>query len=338
MKKNGLTIKLLPLIMSIMLLIISAFPAFAQETDKSIVSANTAKAVAAIDKSVYKDHNGYRHISFIPFENCVCIIKHTDSCLEFRYIYHLKAKRLMDIAELHLPLPYGASAKVDVTSANTLKQHWIIAETDLAFASYTKGQNSIKFTPKDQSGYDAQTAQNLCNKVFDMAIESWDELLRSETGISMAQLGFTKLCAAKGHKYGSWSTEKPATELSAGRKVHRCTSCGNIESSSIPQLAPTLPAISISKPKAMKKAAKVKWKKISRKDRRRIDKVQIQFSRDKTFTKGVKTVTAKKTAASKKIKKLKRRKTYYIRIRAYSKRGGIEHASAWSKVRSVRAK
>ena len=103
-------------------------------------------------------------------------------------------------------------------------------------------------------------------------------------------------------------------------------------------LKPTLPAVKISKATAAKKAATVKWKKVSKANQKKIAKIQIQYSTDKTFKKGVKTVTAKKSAASKKISKLKSKKTYYFRVRAYKKSGGKVHVSKWSAVKKAKVK
>ena len=97
-----------------------------------------------------------------------------------------------------------------------------------------------------------------------------------------------------------------------------------------------LPAVKIKKPKAARKAATVKWKKVSSKNRKKIARIQIQYSRDKKFKRGVKTVYAKKSLTSKKIRNLKSRKTYYVRLRTYKKTGGIVHVSKWSKVKRIK--
>ncbi len=67
---------------------------------------------------------------------------------------------------------------------------------------------------------------------------------------------------------------------------------------------------------------------------------QVQYSRNKKFKKGVKTVTVKgKKNASKTIKKLKRKKVYYVRVRVYLDQGNGEKAySAWSKTKKVKVK
>ena len=99
-----------------------------------------------------------------------------------------------------------------------------------------------------------------------------------------------------------------------------------------------LPAVKISKPAAAKKTAAVKWKKVSKKNLKKIKKVQIQYSMDKTFNTGVKTKFANPKKKSVKIKKLKSGKKYYVRIRAYKSIGGAVHVSKWSKVKTVKIK
>ena len=103
-------------------------------------------------------------------------------------------------------------------------------------------------------------------------------------------------------------------------------------------LAPTLPAVKISKPKAAKKAATIKWKKLTKKNLKKIKKIEIQYSTDKNFKKNVKSkyVSAKKT--SYKIKSLKKGKKYYVRIRAYTKSGGKVRVSKWSARKSFKVK
>ena len=104
------------------------------------------------------------------------------------------------------------------------------------------------------------------------------------------------------------------------------------------QQSPTLKAVSIKKPVAGKKSMIVRWKKLSKNDRKKISKIQIQYSTDKKFRKNVKTTYAGKTADKKKIKNLKRRKRYYIRVRAYKKNSTGVQISKWSKVKNVKLK
>lgn len=143
---------------------------------------------------------------------------------------------------------------------------------------------------------------------------------------------------ATGHSYGAWITTKKATEIAAGQKVRYCTVCGAEGTGTVAKLKPSLPAVSIKKPAAAKKAAVIKWKKLSNKNQKKIASIQIQYSMDKNFRKGVKTATVKKTAVSKKITKLKSKKKYYVRIRAYKKDKKGVHVSKWSAVKTVKIK
>lgn len=144
--------------------------------------------------------------------------------------------------------------------------------------------------------------------------------------------------SATGHKFSAWKITKKATELAAGKKSRTCSACGKTDTKTIAKLKPTLPAVTIVTPVAAKKAATIKWKKVSTKNKKKIAKIQIQYSTDKNFKKNVKTVYARKSATSKKITKLKSKKTYYVRIRAYKSSRGVVHVSKWSSTKYAKVK
>ncbi len=92
----------------------------------------------------------------------------------------------------------------------------------------------------------------------------------------------------------------------------------------------------ITKLKAEKGAITVKWKKQTTKE---IIGYEIQYSTNKSFKKSVKKVRINKnTCASKKIKKLKAKKKYYVRIRTVKKAENGKVYSTWSKVKRVKVK
>ena len=97
---------------------------------------------------------------------------------------------------------------------------------------------------------------------------------------------------------------------------------------------------SLKAPKKAKKAITVRWKKQSAKmSSSRITGYQIQVATDKQFTKNKKTVTVKGySKTSKKIKKLKGGKKYYVRIRTYKIVNGTKYYSPWSGVKTVKTK
>ncbi len=74
----------------------------------------------------------------------------------------------------------------------------------------------------------------------------------------------------------------------------------------------------------------VKWKKVNK-----ADGYQIQVAQKKTF-KGKKSVTTTKTSYT--IKKLKKKKTYYVRVRAYKMNGQKKVYGKWSAVKKVKIK
>ncbi|MBQ9014944.1 MAG: leucine-rich repeat domain-containing protein [Firmicutes bacterium] len=91
---------------------------------------------------------------------------------------------------------------------------------------------------------------------------------------------------------------------------------------------------SLKKLKAAKKSMTVTWKKQAV----QTDGYQIQYSLKKKFT-GSKTVTVKKAAAVKtKIKKLKSKKNYYVRVRTFKKVGSSTLYSPWSAAKKVKIK
>ena len=77
----------------------------------------------------------------------------------------------------------------------------------------------------------------------------------------------------------------------------------------------------------------VTWKK-----QKKISGYQIQYSTSKTFAKGTKTTNVVKSSGKAVIKKLKKGKTYYVRIRSYQKSGSKKTYSAWSGYTKVKIK
>ena len=96
----------------------------------------------------------------------------------------------------------------------------------------------------------------------------------------------------------------------------------------------------ISKLSRARKAAVVRWKKQAAKmSTSRITGYQIQAATNAGFTQNVKTVTVKGyKKTSKKIKGLKAKKKYYVRIRTYKTVNGTKYYSAWSKARTVKTR
>lgn len=100
----------------------------------------------------------------------------------------------------------------------------------------------------------------------------------------------------------------------------------------------SLRQVKLNKLKAKKKGIKVSWKKL-----KGADGYQIQYSLNKKFKKGkkfgTKKVLVKKGKTVKKVlKKLKSKKTYFVRIRAYKIVDGKKKFGPWSKKKKVKVK
>lgn len=104
---------------------------------------------------------------------------------------------------------------------------------------------------------------------------------------------------------------------------------------------PTKPAKVTVKKTTLKSAKNAKGKKLVVKWKKNTagNGYQIQYSTSKKFAKGNKTKTiSKNKTTSYTIKKLKKKKTYYVRIRTYKKVSGKTYYSEWSSVKKVKIK
>lgn len=81
------------------------------------------------------------------------------------------------------------------------------------------------------------------------------------------------------------------------------------------------------------KKVKLTWKKA-----KNISGYEIIYATNKKFTKSKKTVKVKSSKNSKVITKLKKKKKYYFKIRAYRITSGKKVNGAWSKIKSVKIK
>lgn len=87
--------------------------------------------------------------------------------------------------------------------------------------------------------------------------------------------------------------------------------------------------------KGAKKSLKIKWKKQTK----NVTGYEIWYSTSKKFTKKTTVKTTKKAkTTSLTVKKLKAKKTYYVKIRTYYKTGGKKYYSDWSSVKKVKTK
>ena len=145
-----------------------------------------------------------------------------------------------------------------------------------------------------------------------------------------------KSIAAKGHKWKSaYTVDKKATYAAAGSKSIHCSACNAKKPKSvvsIPKLK--VKAVTLTGVKAVKRGFTAKWTKGSG-----INGYEMQYALNKKFTKSKKTIVIKKPGTiSKKVTKLKAKKKYYVRIRAYKIVNKKKYYSAWGKIKTVTTK
>ncbi|MBQ9156354.1 MAG: DUF1542 domain-containing protein [Eubacterium sp.] len=93
----------------------------------------------------------------------------------------------------------------------------------------------------------------------------------------------------------------------------------------------------IKAPKAAKKAITVNWTAV--KKSKKITGYQVNYALNKKFTKSAKNKLVKGySKKSLKVKKLKAKKTYYVRVRTYTKISGKTYYGKWSAVKKVKTK
>lgn len=108
----------------------------------------------------------------------------------------------------------------------------------------------------------------------------------------------------------------------------------NVETADINATPATnLPAVKIKGVTRQNRGFTVSFRKLSKKSRKKIDGIEVQYSRTKDFS-DARTLRVKKTASSKRIKKLSRNARYFVRLRTYKGRS----YSKWSAVKRIRTR
>lgn len=108
----------------------------------------------------------------------------------------------------------------------------------------------------------------------------------------------------------------------------------NSNNNSSTQNQPKFKRIVLNNIKAQKKGVVVAWDAA-----KNVTGYQLQLATDKKFKKNKKTITVTNKKVTKKtVKKLKSKKKYYVRVRAYKKQNGKRTYSSWSKTKSFKTK
>lgn len=186
----------------------------------------------------------------------------------------------------------------------------------------------------------APTTINASSTAYNSATVNWDkvndangyELFRSVNGGDYSQIS-----SITNNSTTTFTDNTLSPGLTYSYKVQAYKNVGGVKVSSpfstTVSVKSKLNASKITKiKKSGKTSAKVTYKKVAG-----ADGYQIVYGTNKKITKNKKTVTVKKGSTTKKtIKKLKKGKKYYVKVRAYKKVNGQNVYGAFSKVKSFR--
>ncbi len=233
----------------------------------------------------------------------------------------------------------GSARKPGVTvkyGSTTLKQG-----TDYT-VSYSNNTNvgTAKVTVSGKGNYSG-------TKTASFTIKKAGQSVTAKAGASSLVVGKTTTITASGKGSISYSSgNKSIATVSSGGKVTAkapgqvtitVKAAGNSSYNSASakvtiKVNPKAPSISSVKNSSAKKAA-VKWKKVSG-----VTGYQIQYSTSKSFGSAASATVKGASKVSKTLSKLKKGKTYYIRIRSYKTVSGTKYYSSWSGTKSVKIK
>ncbi|MBR3148750.1 MAG: fibronectin type III domain-containing protein, partial [Eubacterium sp.] len=251
---------------------------------------------------------------------------------------------------------YKEGNKFTVTFTNGSTTEYTCRKDNYGDLSYLDSNN--KYMPYDYCRYNTQyknhwtpSANNafyvyLCGQTLAVPVtiahawSGWTVTSTATCTTAGSKYRTCSVCGAKdvvnepaaGHKWKVTKVYKNATFKKAGSGKYKCTVCGATKKDKIPKLG-KVNAKKV-KVKAGKKQFTLSWTPVAN-----IGGYQIQYSTSKKFGKGTKTVNVKGAKTSKKtIKKLGKKKTYYVRIRACKKIGKKVQYSAWTAAKKVKTK
>ena len=209
---------------------------------------------------------------------------------------------------------------------------------------YYSQQWSTPWTVGGENYYTIEYCEKTCNVPVIVVSDHEHNYVAAVTAPTCTAKGFTTYtCSVCGGSYVADYTDiiphvpvadkaVAATFKAAGKTAGtHCKNCGAVLTAQ--KAVAKLVSPTVSKLTAGKKAFTATWKKAST-----VDGYQVQYADNAKFKKA-KSVTVKKDKTTKTtVKKLKAKKKYYVRVRAYKTINGKKVYSAWSKSKTVTTK
>ena len=144
--------------------------------------------------------------------------------------------------------------------------------------------------------------------------------------------------AVKAAEEAQKAADKAAKDKAAADKAAAGKAAAEFAANGNAYIDPKLPKVKIKSVKKAKKSFTAKWKKLSKKKQKAVKGIEIEYSTTADFSKAYKFKKTGKKKASIKVKKLKSKKTYYVRAHTYVIRNGVKYVSNWSKAKKVRVR
>lgn len=167
------------------------------------------------------------------------------------------------------------------------------------------------------------------------------------TGLEGEKAGNYRFDSAMPTAQFRWSIVKPAVDpAEEARKAKEAAeakaaaeAAAKAEAAWNGTYSANIPNAKSVKAKAGKKSFTVKWKKLSKKQRRKFNKIEIQYCSDGSFNRATTVVKeVGKNRKSVKIKGLVKGSVYYVRVRNIKYSYDMKYVSNWSKVKTVKVK
>lgn len=182
------------------------------------------------------------------------------------------------------------------------------------------------------TGYGKESEPDTCSWDYTLSAGTYYIKIGNSYDTGKYLLSWSALTPANcTHKYETSTVY--ATYLSRGYTLHTCTKCGNKYKDNYTGKL-VLGQASINYLITGKRRITVNYWGISN-----ADGFQIRYSRNKKFKTGTKIVKTKSgTSGTRTLKKLSRRKRYYVQLRAYKKVSGKTVYGKWSARKSIKVK
>ncbi len=222
-----------------------------------------------------------------------------------------------------------------------------LVKTAAAAAATTPGATAVKAATTAKMAADAAVTKAKAYKAAaDAALEAAEDFLNNATDDQRAAAAKAVVNASKAAADAETAVSNANKEASAAAAAVKdaqnkkaAAEAKAREAVRQGKLNTTLPKLTISKPAAAKKAITVKWKKLTSAKKKKAQKIEIWVCPNKAFgPKDTVIKTVSKGKSSYKVRGLKAKTRYYVKVRTIKTINGVKNVSKWSKTKNIKTK